>query len=58
MTGDFDRAYYLKREARERELAASATDAGIAKIHLDMATNYAELATEDSKPKLRFVTPK
>ncbi len=58
MTEEFDRAYYLKREARERELAASATDASIAKIHLDMATNYAELANETSKPKLRIVTPK
>jgi hypothetical protein len=41
-----DSAYYLRREQQSRDLAQSARDPGIRKIHLDMAQHYAELATE------------
>jgi hypothetical protein len=47
-----DSAYYLRREEQSRDLAASARDAGIREIHLDMARRYAELAAETrAKPR-------
>lgn len=35
--------YYRLREQRERDLASNAVSPGIAAIHLDMATRYAQL---------------
>lgn len=39
-----DAAYYVRREAVERAIAAKALDPAIRDIHLKMAIRYAELA--------------
>ena len=50
MTDDNSIDYYLAREQHERDLAKVATNPAIAKIHLEMATRYAQLT---ARPTLR-----
>ncbi|WP_293990681.1 hypothetical protein [Sphingomonas sp.] len=57
MTQDFEAEYYRKREAAERDLAASASDAGISRIHLQMADMYADKAEQAAPPRLAAVAP-
>ena len=45
-TVDNSAEYYRLREEQEREAAASAPSAGIAEIHLKLATKYRELAAK------------
>lgn len=40
-----NRNYYLRRARHSRELAKSAANPAIARIHLDMAARYEELAS-------------
>ena len=40
------REYYLARAAEEREAAASAPNAGIARVHEELATMYDRMAKE------------
>ena len=51
------RAYYERRAAQERKLADSAADHGIAKIHIEMAQRYEELAVETKRAELGIVNP-
>jgi hypothetical protein len=40
------REYYLARAAEERDAAASAPNAGIARVHEELATMYDRMAKE------------
>ena len=40
--------YYARRAQHSRELALNAANSGIARIHLEMATRYEELAAATS----------
>lgn len=40
--------YYLRRAQHSRELAENAANPAIARIHLDMASRYEELASATS----------
>jgi len=44
METDYDPAYYARRADQARELAARAIDPGVKRIHIDMASRYAEMA--------------
>ena len=51
--------YYLRREQQERRLAAKANADAIRRIHVELAEQYAALATTarvPSRPTLRVVT--
>lgn len=54
MAGDNDLEYYVARERQSRELADSATDPSIKKIHLDMAERYASMQAnpDPARPRL------
>lgn len=44
MTELNNRDYYLRRAGRSRELAESATNPAVARIHFEMAEHYEQLA--------------
>lgn len=48
MTDLNNQDYYLRRARHSRELAESAANPSIARIHLEMAMRYEELATATS----------
>jgi hypothetical protein len=51
-----DREYFEGRAADHRARADACADKQIAKIHVELARNYDDLASvSDSKPKLRLV---
>ena len=55
MEHDYDADYYLRREAKERELARKATDPGISRIHNELADAYAAKA-RSAPPTMRIST--
>ncbi|WP_375421082.1 hypothetical protein [uncultured Sphingomonas sp.] len=48
-------SYFARREQKEREQAARATDPRAAAIHNDLADNYARLARQQMRPRLSIV---
>ena len=47
--------YFARREQKEREQAARASDPRAAAIHIDLAENYARLAQQQVRPRLSIV---
>ena len=45
---DHTHGYYRRRERQEREMAATAKDEAVKRIHLAMADKYRELAEGDN----------
>jgi hypothetical protein len=48
-------SYFAKREQKERAQAASAADPRAAAIHTELADNYAQLARQQTRPRLSIV---